>query len=682
MIKIFLLVFLIVFISSGYGLMIKKSLHLEKVNFILPFGFAAYLFTLQLFYYPIQFFSLDSIYLMVISTIISSILLIFSIANIKEIIEEYKNTDFLWVLIGSILFIYVFYQLSVSMELSDSQVYLNFIAQNINADKLNYFDFWTGKIGEPNEPFYLYQGFYHFGSFLCWVINIPYYLFNSGFVENIATSVWGLGIIYSIVSNAFFVDIVNELNLDDNKLLKHSLLAFLVLFFNFYYWRVGYAFYGNTYRTLFVGMLLFLFYKKYQNNQDVNILWFSIVIGAGLASSSSSLFIMFDMVYVLMAYLYLKKEERPFKKLSIIVFPIVLFALGFISYYSIKISLVLSVIVVLYYIFMDNTYLCKLINYIDLFLFKYGKFIFLIIVPLFLVFYSYYLNLDEWYLSSYAHYFENHADYDMVIDPFGRFGNIYETFVCFVRFAGIIALIKLNSKDKNYFISFFLICTFLVFLNPLTTSAIAKLYADFVYYRAFDILINPFTEVIYFYAIYKVLGNRKSISITMSLFIIIGCLLMHSSQIVENSSYSSYAHLKKEGKNVNGIFKLTDNELLVLRELRSTELIPNNEQIAILSHAEGVKTFFPNAYQIFARRQYFDASKRVNEEFYQIAKRHYGWLEEEIEIDYSKTCGYIEEYDVKVAIVNYKENWDFDQATDACMLTMKTIGDYKIKYVE
>ncbi|MCI5774407.1 MAG: hypothetical protein MR210_07595 [Erysipelotrichaceae bacterium] len=408
MIKIALFVAYIIFISTGIGIGVTKLTKYRTEGFHAPIGFIALLFILQLFYYPLQFFAVDSKFLMIISLAIIGTASIYSLWHLKAIIKDIIRPQTIWVIACLSLFLYIFYHCYIGMELTDTQVYLNYITQNINIEHLGQFSFINGKLYESPDIFYLYQGYYYFASFMCWLINAPYnFLHIGGITENITIIIWGLGSIYSIISTMFILNVVDYFKID-NKYFKFFVIAFVALVYNFYYWRVAFAFYGNTYRTLLVGMLIFELYRRYQKAEDNSLFPLIAIIGAGLASSSSFLFISFDIIYLLMAYLYYKKASNTFKTLSYIVSPLVLYVLAFISYYSLTIAMIIAIIAVIYYLLALSNKIDKLLDIADTFLGKYGNILFLIIVPIFFIIHSAYIMISNpYYEINFFNYFAN-----------------------------------------------------------------------------------------------------------------------------------------------------------------------------------------------------------------------------------------------------------------------------------
>ena len=207
MIKILLAVGVVLFCSAGYGLFAEKLLKLKPTGFTAPLGFVLLLCTLQLCYYPVQFFNGSVSWIYASSYLIFGCLLLYSLFHIKELFKRYWQWNTLWIIASFLAFIAVFYQLFIDIGFSDSPMYLNYIAQNIDNQHLNLFNLYSGKVGAEWDALYLFQGYYHFGTFLCHVINVPSVLLGiGGKIDNIVISTWGLGMIYSLISSMLIVN--------------------------------------------------------------------------------------------------------------------------------------------------------------------------------------------------------------------------------------------------------------------------------------------------------------------------------------------------------------------------------------------------------------------------------------------------------------------------------------------
>ena len=195
MIKILLIVGFVIWVSTTIGIIIKDRFNLKEMRFTAPIGFAVLLSILQLFYYPIQLFNLNSFYVHFISFSVFAIVSIISFFYFERVIKQYLNWGFIWVLLSLGLFLIVFYNSSLDLGFADGQMYLNYIAQNISIDQLNNFNLWTGLLGEEFVTVYLFQGYYHFAGSFILMVNSFYTLFGIGSnINNIVIITWGLGI--------------------------------------------------------------------------------------------------------------------------------------------------------------------------------------------------------------------------------------------------------------------------------------------------------------------------------------------------------------------------------------------------------------------------------------------------------------------------------------------------------
>lgn len=148
MIKIGIVVLLVLFISSAYGISLNKRINYKLNDFVTPVGFALLMMLLQIAYYPAMLFNLPSTYEHIVSIVVFAIGIYIGIKNIKMVIEEYNKKRSLIILASFALFIFVFYQCYIDIAFSDSQMYLNYMSQNINTDHINLFHLWTGETGK------------------------------------------------------------------------------------------------------------------------------------------------------------------------------------------------------------------------------------------------------------------------------------------------------------------------------------------------------------------------------------------------------------------------------------------------------------------------------------------------------------------------------------------------------
>ena len=158
--------------------------------------------------------------------------------------------------------------------------------QNIGIDRLNLFNLYTGVKGQEWDGLYLYQGYYHFVSAYISILNLPARFGIGSGVETLKGTVWGMGLLYSLVSGALIINIVDILPIK-SRWMKRIFAVFALFYLNLYYWRVVFAFYGNTYRSLLITFLMFMIYEREAGvfPRRVSAILLMLISFAGIACS-------------------------------------------------------------------------------------------------------------------------------------------------------------------------------------------------------------------------------------------------------------------------------------------------------------------------------------------------------------------------------------------------------------
>lgn len=684
MFKVLIVIGVTVFISTAYGYFIREFFQLKKEQFSAPLGFAAVLLSLQFLYYPAQLLNLPSLYIHTTSALVYSILSIYGLMKIKEIFKEYWKLKTLWIFAYVILFVFVFYHMSLAIARADGQMYLNYIAQNVDIDKLNMFNLWTGKTGAEFVSVYFFQGYYHFASFWVKFVNLFAYFGIGSQIDSIVISIWGLGILLALMSSMMIVNFVEYFKYKSSWI-KNTLLIFALFYTNFFYWKVAFAFYGNSWRSLFMAMLMFYLYRLIREGNEKDKFSAAIVFGASIAASSSSLFIGFSMLYGLAYYWFKNNHKTTLEDLATIAFPMVLYVLGLQYKDHFTMFIMLTPITLLFYFGRFSFLGKKILLSINEFFSKYNFWVFIVIIPLAAIIYSFYsLYVDIYYPWNLTHYFNNHANYDMVKDYLFLYSSPLEIVLNIFRWFSILLLLFKfrNSKENRFVLAHFLMLS-LLFLNPLTTSFVSKAFASNVYYRLYESLFNAFSEILLFGLLLNFVWDKKNLRYFVILGLIVNVLNMHYSSFILKENSSDYGFYIEQGQEVLPLYKIKSTEYEAIKALQ-TELdnitVSADHQITVVSHAETLRTYLPQVYVLFTAREYYTAGDRVNEEFYQIARLWYSW-EEKPSIDYSNTCKYIDEFEVDYVISERYVNYQFDGALNECTEVIYENEEFNLRKV-
>lgn len=686
MLKISLILGLTLWVSTAYGIFLKRRFSIQNDHFTAPLGFAALLFTLQILYYPAQLYNLSSLMIHIPTILLYALLGVYSLRVFREIIRQYLKFQILWVIASLIAFIIVFNVVEIDLPRADGQMYLNYIAQNINIDELNNFNLWTGLTGSEFVSVYLYQGYYHFASFISWSVNILVRLIGSTvYIDNIVISIWGFGMFYSVISSLAILNMIAYFKYK-NRWVKTTLTIFALFFTNFYYWKVAFAFYGNTWRSLFMALMMYYLYRWIKEEDD-NYRWATaLVFGASIAASSSTLFIGFSLLMGVSFYRFKKGYPNVIRDASYIGLPMVLFVLAIQYNDHFNAFLLLMPITIIYYGFHSTDVGKKILDTLDSFFSKYAFWVFIVVLPMLAIAYSFYdMAKDPYYIWNVTHYFNNHAAYDMVKDYFFIHSSWLDNLLNVIRWSGIALLIVKYRKEKgiDYLLHHFLFLA-VFFLNPLATSFISKAFASNVYYRLFESLFNTFSEIVILGYLLNHFSSKKIMQTILSLVLVFAVVYSHYTSYVLADGSSLYGFLVDKNDEFDDLYKVRPDELLVIKALQvEVATLPKRErQVTVVSHADGLRTFLPEVYVVFTPRQFWSAWDRIDQDFYAVARQYYGWDKSPQGVDYTKSCSYLEKYEIDYVINERWENILFDQAIESCTEIIYDNDEYRLRRVK
>ena len=659
----------------GYGIFVNQKLNLNHLSFSLPIGFTIFFTILQLLFYPIQYFNLSFDLIIVSSLIVIIIGLLLSIKYRKTLVEFIINKNNVLLILTILVFVVVYYQTNIDIAFSDSQMYINYVSQNVGIKELNMFNLYTGETGSEWEIIYLYQGYYHFGSFISWIVNIPSVLLGiDSYVSNITVVTWGLGLLYSLISNSFFIGFLSKLDIK-NIWFKRILMVFTLFYSNYYYWRIALSFYGNTFRTLLITMLMYFIYIWVKENKKEYKYIIIAILFTGISCSSSFLFISFGVMSALAIYLFINRKEDAFITMSYLVIPILVYGIIIFSKDEVHIGISLLILSIIYYVGIRFNEFKKIIYVIESFIFKHAKLIFYIIVPTILALWSLYVNIfDQEFLYGYDFWFKDHRSVDMVLDYRFIYSNPMTFILNLFRWLGIILIIK---EKGNGYLKVTFITMLLLFLNPLVSTAIADTIASNVFYRLVEVLFNPFTEAIILIYIINKYNNKLTMIITCLVMLL--CTGLNHALSLSSNDYGHYGFYVAGAKDMLPIYKIDWEDYDIIQAyLKETK---DKDNLVVLSHTDALRSFSPQTKQIFTARDHWYPYSRIDGNFYNIAMDRHSWLNNLPSPTYSNACMYIERYNVNYIVLNKVNNVDYDKGSDECSYTIYENDIFKLKGV-
>ncbi len=681
--RIILAVIILLLISEGTGCTLLKKLNIGRKGFAAPLGFMVLLGCMQLLYYPAQLFNLSFTWIIIPSAVVLAAGCACTLLNIRDVFRSLKSKNTLILLGCACFFLFVFSRMYVDMDYSDTATYLNYVAFNINAPKLNWYDLGNGLRNGEWNVYYLFQGYFHFASFFCWLVNIPYYLLSAeSMIPVTVVCVWGLGLLYQVLSGALIINVAGALPFR-NRYIRGAVLLFLLLYSNFFYWDVTFAFYGNTYRGLYIMLSVYMIYRWMKEDCE-NMKYLLIpVTAAGLACSSSSLFMGFSVLYSLAAWLFVSKRKNALHDMALIIMSMVFYVCAFVSRPHTVLAAAILIFYILVMVFWHRSPLSGIMNAVERFLTKYAKEVFFIAVPAVFVIGSFVIHLTEdTFFTKYAYYLHDFRHLDMITDYLFIHADWLEAVLDAVRWAGVILLLKSRREDAGGgWIRALVIMMLVFFLNPLCTIMLQKTITGMVFYRNFMVLFNPVTEAFFLYELLEFTAGRKPVPALICAGLAAAVLLGNIGSFMRDEKTGIYWVYIQGGERVDHIYKIDyDEHLANLALKQDIEDTGFDRQPVIVSQSSATLTYIPEGYQIFGSRDNHYPDLRVNKDFFLIAHRKDDWTVEDTP-DYTKSCSYLKEYKADYVLVHYWDSPDFDQNSDACTVTFYEGSKYKVKKV-
>ena len=679
--RILLVAVLIILLSEGTGTWLLNRFRIRRKGLASPLGFAAILGVLQTLYYIPLMLHLSFAWIIGITSIVLLGAAVLTIRSYKDVLKAVFSLNALAVLVFALAFLFVFSKMYIDLDYSDSSTYLNYIAMNINAPQLNLYDLSNGLRGAEWNVYYLFQGYFHFGSYLCWLVNLPHYLLgSSSYVPNLVVSVWGLGLLYNVFSGSLIVTAVRGLHFR-NKIAKAAVLLFALFYADFFYWDITFAFYGNTFRSLFIMLLIYIIYRWQKDDDDEVRYLLLFPLAAGFACSSSFLFMSFAVMFALAGYLFAARKPHALRYMIVLILPMVMYVCAYLARVMPVAGAAAAVLYGAVLLLLKSGKADRLSAYAEDLLYDHGKMLFFGIVPAVFALGSFAVHLLQTNdFTSYLYYFRDFRHSDMITDYLFLHSEWLDGLVNVLRWAGVILVIaeRKPQSDQERWMRAFVIMMTVFFLNPLCTILLQKTITGMVFYRNFMVLFNPLTEAYFLWVIFRKLEEKKVFGYALSAALAAAVVIGNAGSFMLDEHTGLYWVYLKGGQNVDGVYKIHTDELQAITALKEGTDAIQDRQPVIVSQSGATLTYIPEAYSIFGPWNYYYAMDRVNEEFYQIARRHEDWIEEE-HPDYTKSCGYLDEYNVDYVLLQYWQSPEFDEATDACTVTVYEGSRYKVK---
>lgn len=510
MLKALLLALFLVILSEGYGHCFLKILRLEKNGFTAPIGVAILFSFLELLYLPRLCLGGHFTWIKGSTCIVLVVGLICMFYSYKEMFHSLFRARTIYVLIACCMMAGLFYLCKTNLAVSnDSELQL--MAKNVN----------SLSIMLENSRL---QGYEMFGSFIIWI-----------FKGNLEYTALTLALFATMISVMLALDMVDSFNIG-NPWFRLTLIFSSVFYYQFYSWKIAGAYQGGNWRIIFISLGLFTLYEWLKTKQENIKYLVPFVIGAGMFSHNGFLMIGFEMVYLSSVYLFHIKKIRSLYDVTTFLIPVVIYVSAWLSKYSKWAGIALIMVGVLFYLArLRRKFYLKIIHVED-FLIDHSWKLFFVAIPLvFLVgtFFLRYFTINySVHYSEYIKFFSSKGiGSALFLD-----GSILDYLLDIFRWGGMIVFLMKAKTDEEKMIRMIFLGMVAFFINPLCMGMLSQITGLEMYAHAFEIIFNPFTDVMIFYWIYKQFEWTVIGQWVLELTLVITCVLGHVSSFTNHPS--------------------------------------------------------------------------------------------------------------------------------------------------
>lgn len=635
---VIIFVVLMVISSYAYGSIILGFFELslsKHINILL--GFSMIVGFLNITIYPIINYMASSSIFLVLLIIIICLPALF-LQRIRWIRFDSSVLLFLMILFIRVL---ISYNRGIAEESFDTIHYLSYIIEAAKGNFLTQFDVsgtarnWISAVDDFSSHFYILSSIYRMVEF------IKSHLSYDILTLTMPVIIWITTIFYYILSISLTFVSMEVLNVKNRF---HQLIVILLtqFFIGSFYYNSVFNFYGNTYRSLFAGVLVLLIYLAMQKNKfDI---YYSILImltsSAILGFSGSGYLISFIAVYTFVV-LILRNKDLSNKNLAImyiLFIPVILFVLNFL-YLNGTLSILMIILLISTY---GMLFLITLV-------FKFSlhsiyKLFFFILFPLGILIYSLRINQTTPLMQD---FFIQRSYTDMVWN-YLSISNLRE-----ILFNSLlwISLILYSIKSKETFSKYFIVIL-VIFINPITYPFIVKVLSyDLVYQRNYDALFNTFTIILLFSFVLKIFYRIKIAKIG---------ILVVTLFLAQYSTFNNYHHYFNPEDNYNGFYRLPQDQVEVFEVLNTKIHLEEFDRSVVVSQIPSIKGFVSSIYSVLDYNSYRSID-RYDENLTPslsplwnifMPRDYYGQAIFIDEPDYENTCQYLIDAQVDFVLVD------------------------------
>ena len=572
---------------------------------------------------------------------------LFVLAGLFMIIRDFKKVRWFfdckqWIVIFILVDIMIFY--AYDTKLGDLTAYgpvyyLNLISANIGTPSLNMTDLYRGTFGTPLAPSYSMQAYYIFASCITYLVKPVVSL--AGLFLNSEVIIWIFQILYDFFFVSSLICFLDKVN-DKRYLLMTVILFVFVFYFGKLYYNSVYGFCGNVFRMFCTAYSVMYLDDLIRENTKDNKLMFAVSVWGACALSSTSIFISLLLVFASF-FVLSDMDDDLFRFYAIVLFvPLADFLLN-LGLQNILMSFTVSGVLCLT-AFLLNDLLIRLSRK------KLFRYVLLGTVFLAMLFLSYRVSGNVFDLDAFINNGSENNDasinYFLLNDDVSR-----NAFIILALSSALIAMV-LKIRYRLFMMFWILI---IIFFNPACCSFIGHVFT--AYFRAFDIIINPFTMALFLNAVFDVLKNKYFYYGVLSLILIV----FYTNIRLGIPAYKDYTFEPRE-ETYDHLAKMDKDEIDIINKIMELSGSYGIERPYIITDNFLTQSNIPNARFLYGRDYLADETYSASDSYlYDVFRRNSTSDLEMKETDYDVLMESIDASGIDFIVVDYPRSYeDYD----------------------
>ena len=510
MLSIFFITLVMVILSEGVGQWFLKLIGADRDGFAAPVGTSILFTLLEIVYLPVMLHRGNMHSIAVLTVIVIGIALIILGRAFIETYYSLVRPRMIYVLFSALLLMGLFAVCATRLDPSNNAELVQMIG-NAHASSI---DLTGARL----------QGYSLFGS--CAVL-----LFGE---SPIATAI-ALSVYANMITVMLLLNIIDSFQIE-NPWFRFTLILGSVFYYQFYSWKIISAFQGGNWRLVFAALSLFALYQWLKTGNDRNKFIYIAAMGAGFFAHKGFFMIAVEILYCLACWLFYHRKIRALFDVSTFFIPIVVYFSAWLSLSKPMAGLLLFGIYILFCLLRHRKKVYRRMINLENYLIDHSRGLFYIAIPLIFLVGTFILRFFvDGYGFEYSEYISFFSASSLKSYLFMS-GSFIDFILDIWRWAGLFFFLVKAETDEEKMIRNLFLGMAVFFVNPLCMGMLSEITGIETYAYAFEILFNPFTDVLIFYWIYKQFEWTVAGQWLLELCLVFAVIFGHASSFANKSS--------------------------------------------------------------------------------------------------------------------------------------------------